>query len=111
MSNKADALLWYAEQNSTVTPLITIKDDVITEWNCGELTQPSTAEIETIITNYEASTVVVQKQRKQAYDAQGATFEALVVALWEKVVEGRDTPASDLQAIRAAIKSTYPLPE
>lgn len=37
-------------------------------------------------------------------------LDALVVALWEKQVEGRDAAADDLQARRAAVKAAWPKP-
>lgn len=50
-----------------------------------------------------------QDQRKQAYIAEGATAEALSVALWEKE-EGKPQEFERIQAIRLAIKERFPKP-
>lgn len=49
---------------------------------------------------------VVASQRAAAYPS----LDALVVALWEKLVEGRGAAADDLQVRRAAIKAAFPKP-
>ncbi|MCP4545956.1 MAG: hypothetical protein GY835_05760 [bacterium] len=49
-----------------------------------------------------------QSQRRAAYLRAGLTPEALLVALWEAVVEERDDGLIELQAKREAIKSQYP---
>jgi len=50
-----------------------------------------------------------QKLRQEAYIAEGATAEALSVALWEKE-EGKPEEWNRLQAIRLAIKERFPKP-
>lgn len=48
-------------------------------------------------------------ERRQAeYVKQGASTDALVVALWEKIVEDRPESAAALQAIRAQVKLDIP---
>jgi len=42
--------------------------------------------------------------RKEEYVKQGASTDALVVALWEKIVENRPEAADALQAIREQVK-------
>jgi hypothetical protein len=48
--------------------------------------------------------------RRVAYAAEGADAEALTVALWEDVEEGRPAERIRIQAIRTAIKARYPKP-
>lgn len=50
----------------------------------------------------------VDQRRALEYAKQGATVEALTVALWEKIVEGRDDAAAALQVKRAAVKTEFP---
>jgi hypothetical protein len=45
--------------------------------------------------------------RKKAYVSEGATVEALSIALWEKE-EGKPQEFDRIQAIRLAIKERYP---
>jgi hypothetical protein len=37
-------------------------------------------------------------------------LDALVVALWEHVIEGRPEFSAELQALRLAVKAKYPKP-
>lgn len=48
-----------------------------------------------------------EERCRAAYLAAGITPEALIAALWEKVVEGRPASADELQARREAIKALY----
>lgn len=50
----------------------------------------------------------VQELREEEYNKRGATIDALTVALWEKVVEGRSSTADGLQVIRESVKEEYP---
>lgn len=47
-------------------------------------------------------------KRQQAYIERGVTAEALIAALWERVVEGRPEAAEALQTIRESIKAQFP---
>lgn len=47
-------------------------------------------------------------KRQAEYAKQGATTQALVVALWEQVVEDRPESAAALQAIREQVKLDIP---
>lgn len=47
-------------------------------------------------------------QRQVAYLQAGITAHALVIALWERVVEGRPESADALQSKRSAIKARFP---
>ena len=50
------------------------------------------------------------EHRKRAYNDTGATTDALIVALWEKLVEDRDESAAAVQKLREAVKSRFPAP-
>jgi len=56
----------------------------------------------------EAEHVATQYQRDRA--AEYPSIEALVVALWEGVVEERMSAVTALEAIRQEIKARYPKP-
>ncbi|MDV7397782.1 hypothetical protein RZS08_40655, partial [Arthrospira platensis SPKY1] len=43
--------------------------------------------------------------------AEYPSHQDMIVALWEKVVEGREESASEIQAKRVEIKQKYPKPE
>ena len=49
----------------------------------------------------------LEDKRREAYEAGGATADALIVALWEKIIEERSENADALQAIRAQVKSNF----
>jgi hypothetical protein len=49
-----------------------------------------------------------QDKREAAYVAQGVTVEAMIAALWERVVEDRPEASESLQAIRENIKKQFP---
>lgn len=46
--------------------------------------------------------------RQEEYQKAGLTIDTLLVALWEKVIEGRSDDADALQTKRAAIKAKHP---
>ena len=48
--------------------------------------------------------------RRQAYDDTGCTTDALIVALWEKLVEDRNESAAAVQKLREAVKARFPAP-
>ncbi len=52
-----------------------------------------------------------ERDRRSAYEAAGVSIESMVIALWEKVVEGRDELEQDLQAKRLAVKAEIPKPD
>ena len=74
----------------------------------SESPQPTEAEIETAHAEWEAEHNATQYQRDRA--AEYPSIEALVVALWEGVVEERMAAVTALEAIRQEIKSRYPKP-
>ena len=84
------------------------RDLATLEWLSPSIPRPSDAEIEAqlaaLIAAWEANQY--RRDREQAYPS----LEAILVALWEQVVEGRPTSAVELQAIREQIKQRYPKP-
>lgn len=50
----------------------------------------------------------VEEKRRMEYDKQGCNDHDLLVALWEKIVEGRPEVADEMQAKRQAIKTDIP---
>lgn len=50
----------------------------------------------------------LEEKRKKEYFERGLTPEKLIIALWEKVVEGRSEEADKLQAERVKVKEKYP---
>ncbi len=80
----------------------------IKEWNSKERSQPTEAEIEAAHAEWEAEYNATQYQRDRA--AEYPSIEALVVALWEGVVEERMASVTALEAIRQEIKARFPKP-
>lgn len=79
----------------------------IREW-MSALPQPTEAEIEAAHAEWEAEHNATQYQRDRA--AEYPSIEALVVALWEGVVEERMAAVTALEAIRQQVKARYPKP-
>jgi hypothetical protein len=79
----------------------------IREWMSAS-PQPTEAEIEAANTEWEAEQAATQYQRDRA--AEYPSIEALVVALWEGVVEERMAAVTALEAIRQQVKARYPKP-
>lgn len=50
----------------------------------------------------------VEELRKAEYERLGCTTEALIVALWEQVVENRPESANALQTKRESVKASIP---
>lgn len=48
--------------------------------------------------------------RKKEYIEKGLTEESLIIALWEKVLEGKDSLANEIQTKRLEVKEKYPKP-
>ena len=49
-----------------------------------------------------------QDRRRVAYERNGLSAEVLLIALWERVVEGRSEASEALQAIREKVKQQFP---
>lgn len=62
------------------------------------------AELVRLLAEWEAADYARKRQ------AEYPGLDALTVALWEHLVEGRTEFSADLQAIRLAIKARYPRP-
>ena len=78
------------------------------EWWEGLDPQPTEAELQSAWNEHIAEHNATQYQRDRA--AEYPSIEALVVALWEGVVEERMSAVTALEAIRQEIKSRYPKP-
>ena len=77
----------------------------IREWMSAS-PQPTEAEIEAAHAEWEAEHNATQYQRDRA--AEYPSIEALVVALWEGVVEERMSAVTQLETLRQAVKAKYP---
>lgn len=69
------------------------------------------ADSEAEILPYVPPVKTVDELRAAEYQALGVTTDAMVVAMWEKVVEGRsdvETGVADLQIIRDGVKAANP---
>jgi len=77
----------------------------IREWMSAS-PQPTEAEIEAAHAEWEAEHNATQYQRDRA--AEYPSIEALVVALWEGVVEERMAAVTKLETLRQAVKAKYP---
>jgi len=103
----------YALEKLGFTPEIDfiLQDDgqgvYIREWMSAS-PQPTEAEIEAAHAEWEAEQVATQYQRDR--HTEYPSIEALVVALWEGVVEERMAAVTALEAIRQQVKSRYPKP-
>ena len=78
------------------------------EWLNPNIPQPTNQEIEAELTRLTNEWNEKEYQRLRA--AEYPNLDILLVALWESVIEGRSTSATELQAIREAIKQKYPKP-
>ena len=79
----------------------------VREWKSAS-PQPTEAEIEAAHAEWEAEYNATQYQRDRA--AEYPSIEALVVALWEGVVEERMAAVTALETIRQQVKARYPKP-
>jgi hypothetical protein len=77
-------------------------------WHSPGIAQPSEAEIEAERARLIAQWHAAEYARLRALEYPG--LDALTVALWEHLIEGRTEFSADLQAIRLAIKEKYPRP-
>lgn len=51
---------------------------------------------------------MILEKRQYEYDQRGSTFDEMIVALWERVVEGRPEASDAIQLIRKKVKEDYP---
>lgn len=84
-------------------PLVTDNSDfqAFLAWNAE---QPTPLDL----SDREPEPLPLDERRKAEYVKRGITTDALIVALWEKVVERRDEPVDQLQAIRQQVKTSIP---
>jgi hypothetical protein len=103
----------YALEKLGFTPEVdfSLQDDgqgvYIKEWMSAS-PQPTEAEIEAAHAEWGAEHAATQYQRDRA--AEYPSIEALVVALWEGVVEERMAAVTALETIRQQVKARYPKP-
>lgn len=79
----------------------------------GDLSEKPTAEeieneCKKLLLEYEK--LEYQRNRLRKYQKNGFSSEKLIIALWEKIIEGNDIPASEIQEIREQIKEENPKP-
>ncbi len=81
-------------------------------WEDDAQTLPTEQEIIDEWAVYEAERAAVKysEDRAAAYEAEGFTPDALIVALWEKTVETRPAAADAIEVKRQAIKARFPKP-
>jgi hypothetical protein len=79
----------------------------IKEWNSNHA-QPSVTAIETAEAEWQSEQDATQYQRDR--QAEYPSIDALVVALWEGVVEERMESATALEELRQAVKAKHPKP-
>jgi ribosomal protein L10 len=87
--------------------VVTIRGDVAYDAN-EQVIEIDQAAYEAEVARLEAEHAATQYQRDRA--AEYPSIEALVVALWEGVVEERMAAVTALEAIRQQVKSRYPKP-
>jgi len=87
--------------------VVTIRDDVAYDAN-EQVIEIDQVAYNAEVSRLEAEHAATQYQRDRA--AEYPSIEALVVALWEGVVEERMAAVTALEAIRQQVKSRYPKP-
>lgn len=82
------------------------------EWLDEDQQAPTEREVNAEMARLEAEAAdnAYRRQRRDAYTAAGATLTALLIALWEHLVEERPQEAARLQRIRETIKERFPDP-
>ena len=82
-------------------------DGVIVEFPSGI---PSQADQDTWTAEYDAAHPSQERddRRRIAYVAAGADTDAMIVALWERVVEGRNATSDALEVKRQQVKTDNP---
>ena len=87
--------------------VVTIRGDVAYDAN-EQVIEIDQAAYEAEVARLQAEHAATQYQRDRA--AEYPSIEALVVALWEGVVEERMAAVTALEAIRQQVKARYPKP-
>tara|TARA_B100001287_G_scaffold276265_1_gene286473 strand:- start:2398 stop:2742 length:345 start_codon:yes stop_codon:yes gene_type:complete len=82
------------------------------EWLDTSITKPTEAQIEAecakLKTEYDA--LQYSRDRERAYNRADLFDHALLIALWEKVMESDSTAADALQVLRNKVKTDNPKP-
>jgi hypothetical protein len=88
-------------------------EEVEASWEDETQNLPTLEEVETdwAVIEAERAATEYERSRKDAYLAEGITTEILIVALWERAVEGRPEAADAIQVKRESIKPQYPKAE
>ena len=79
----------------------------VIEWR-GPGDAPTQAAIDAELARLLAVWDSLEYQRKRAEEYP--TLDAVIVALWEQVIEGRPESAAAVQAARESVKQKYPKP-
>ena len=87
---------------------LTIKNKEIIAWPY-DVEVPDQETLDQWLSEY-ASKKDYAFKRQAEYLKEGITSEALIVALWEQIVENRPEAAQTLQAKRTAVKAKHPKP-
>jgi len=61
-----------------------------------------------IVSSFEYVKQIRSRDRYDEYNSTGCTMEAMVVALWEKLIENRPEKANALQILREQVKTNNP---
>ena len=81
----------------------------IGKWGSSEVSQPTEEEIQAKLAELQADYDSKQYQRDRLQEYPDTND--LLVALWEKVVEGRSESADALEVKRQEVKTAHPKPE
>jgi hypothetical protein len=77
-------------------------------WYSSDVPKPTEAEIDAEWARLLSVYAAAEYARLRVLEYPG--LDALVVALWEHVIEGRPEFSAELQALRLAVKAKYPKP-
>ena len=98
--------------NASFSSDIILQDDgqgaYIKEWNIPDVTQPTQEDLDAWQTGLQ-----IQYELKQVIMKRASEYppkEDLIVALWERIVEGRTTATDEIQAKRQTVKDANPKP-
>lgn len=94
-------------EGENVSPDFSSYESMCAKWR-GSKPPPSLAEIEA--KRVELLPLEVEAERVKSYRSEGVTIDAMIVALWEKLVENRPEAADALQSKRISVKAKHPKP-
>lgn len=90
-----------------VSPDLSSYAAMVANWR-GSGTPPTEAEC--LAAWQTADAAAYEGKRRIEYTKQGVTIDAMIVALWEKIVENKPQAMNDLQTKRLRVKSDIPKP-